>query len=261
MNERARKAAPWVVLILGITGLVVYRPEPREHGGSAPHRLPAPEAAPLVAPPTVDTPLPGGGTSLHSRCGEKGFHLLPQPPPEPERAPDRPVPGPRLTLGSYGSVSEGAHDPGRFEIGLLLAAGPGGTMDLPDRLAPQGVVVEIEGPDGLVGGGYGLRVEFGEGASRSPEGHIRLGPDAASGIVVLPAEALCAGHDLTTVTERLMAPVDAHNTAAGRPPYTLTVSFARPAVGELRREARAPVRGEVLSADNRMDFLNLPPSA
>ncbi|MGW6915327.1 hypothetical protein ACWGB8_16150 [Kitasatospora sp. NPDC054939] len=258
VNERARKAAPWAVLVLSVVGLAVYRPDHREPVARVP-RLPAPVGAPNPVPaPTTDTPLPGGGTSLHSRCGTRGGHLLPQPPRTPE-SPGRPTPGPQLTLGSYGSSVSGAHDRGRFEVGLLLAAGPGGTLELPDGLDPHGVVVEIEGPDGFVGGGYGLRVEFDAWSERSPEGGVRVGPQGASGMVVLPAEALCAGHDLTTVTGRLMAPIDAHNTVVGQPPYTLTVSFAQPAVAALRREVRAPVQGEVLGADNRLAVLDAPP--
>lgn len=55
-------------------------------------------------------------------------------------------------------------------------AGPerSGVVDLAPPLGPKGVSVEIEGPDGLVGGAYGLPVAY--DGPRGPGGRIRIEP-------------------------------------------------------------------------------------
>ncbi|GAA1951800.1 hypothetical protein GCM10009738_26590 [Kitasatospora viridis] len=227
--------------------------------GSAP-----PSSSPLAVNPmrtrmpgvpgaATDAALPGGGTSDGGECGAKGFHhfALPASPERPIDQPGTVAHGPQLALGSYGFEKDSAQDTGHFEIGLLLAAGPAGRLALSAPLGPQGVAVEIEGPDGLVGGAYGLPVTVDDSMPRTPAGGIVLdsrGDGEAQ--LVLPSQAMCPGVDPEAVDPLLLAPVDTRNTVTGQPPYRLTVSLSDPAVGASRRAVGSPDTGDVLSADN-----------
>ncbi|MEU9128432.1 hypothetical protein AB0D08_10030 [Kitasatospora sp. NPDC048540] len=217
----------------------------------------APAARPgAVTPgrPTRDVALPGGGTSDGSRCGAKGYHHFPQPAgstaPGGPGATDRP--GPQLVLGSYGFEKESGDDPGRFTIGLLLGPGGPAPLDLAAPLGAQGVAVEIEGPDGLVGGAYDLPVSVGDTVRRTPSGSLRIDPaTGGTAQLTLPVEALCPGVDGLAVQQRLTAPTDSHRTITGPPPFTITVSITDPGIGALRRAAGSASAGDVLSADNQ----------
>lgn len=276
MNRTMRDRLPWVALVAAVAGLAVYRNPLLDPGGTpdaarsaapaAPaHRFrpPAPPLPTTAPRPTADAPLPGGGTFIGSRCGTRGHHRF-APPAAPTPAPSGSGrrnpggdpggdPGPRLTLGSWGYGRDTGSDPGRFTVGLLLTPGRGGVLDLAAPLGPEGVAVEIEGPDGIVGGAYGLPVELSEDAERTPDGGLRVPPGrGATAMVTLPAAALCPGYDGFALQQVLIDPVDSSNTVTGEPPYRLTVSVSDPAVGALRRAAGSPVPGDVLSADNRL---------
>ena len=200
--------------------------------------------------PAADVALPGGGTSDGGRCGAEGFHHFTPPAASPvSGAPDG-QPGPQLALGGYGFMKTSAADPGHFTIGLLLAPGRHGPMDLS---APLGVAVEIEGTDGLVGGAYNLPVTFDDTALHTADGRIRTDPEGGTTAeVTLPAAALCPGFDGLAVQQHLAPPADSRNTITGQPRYTLTVSISDPAIGALRQASGSTVRGDVLSADNLM---------
>ncbi|MGA5821508.1 hypothetical protein ACPC54_27005 [Kitasatospora sp. NPDC094028] len=218
----------------------------------------SPRAVPASPRPAVDVALPGGGVFDGSRCGAKGFHHFEPAPaaftfdagPEPDAAP----PGPQLVLGSYGFSRNSATDPGHFTIGLLLGPGSGSrALDLSAPLGPQGVAVEIEGPDGLVGGAHGLPVTHEDDAPSGAGGTVRVGPEGGASVqVTLPAAALCPGFDGFAVQQRLVAPTDAHNSTTGQPLYRLTVSISDPAIGALRRRVGSAVPGDVLATDNRV---------
>ncbi|MFF2149237.1 hypothetical protein [Kitasatospora sp. NPDC058190] len=121
----------------------------------------SPRPVPGSPRPTVDVALPGGGVSDATRCGAKGFHHFEAAPASFTFAgslADAPPPGPQLVLGSYGFSRSSGNDPGHFTINLLPGPGAGGrALDLSTPLGPQGVAVEIEGPDGLVGGATASR--------------------------------------------------------------------------------------------------------
>jgi hypothetical protein len=204
--------------------------------------------------PAKNVALPGGGVSDGDHCGAKGYHYFPLPasassPPPPESA-DRPLTGPRLTLGSYG-YERLSHGPGHFGIGLNFAPGPKGSLELSRTLGGEGVAVEIEGPHGLVAGAHGLPVTW--SSSHTSDGtdtaHINL-TEGGSAEVTLPLEALCPGYDAHTVMQGLLAPVDSHRTITGQPAYTLVVSVRDPGIGESREIRRLPVDGNLLSANN-----------
>ncbi|WP_406192777.1 hypothetical protein OH807_01565 [Kitasatospora sp. NBC_01560] len=272
MNEKTRNLIPWVVLVAAVGGLATYRnpwldpsrsepPGPTAAARPARPAWPPAPALPTTPPrPTADAALPGGGTFIGSRCGAKNFHRF-TPPATPAPEPSgrggqhgRRTPGPQLVLGSYGFGRNGAHDQGEFTIGLLLGPGTPRVLELSDPLGPEGVAVEIEGPEGIVGGAYGLPVTLSDDGDRSPEGRIRVTPDGGgSAVVALPAQALCPGYDGFALQRMLVAPSDSSNTIIGDPPYRLTVSISDPAVGALRRAAGSPLTGDVLSADNRFD--------
>lgn len=187
--------------------------------------------------------LRGGGFSDGGRCGAKGYHYFPVPadasaPPAAQSA--APTPGPQLVLGSYG-YEKLTRAPGRFTIGLLFAPGPRGSLKLSRTLGGEGVAVEIEGPDGLVGGAHGLPVTW-DPATRSDTG--------GSAEVSLPLEALCPGQDARTVSKRLGPPTDSSRTITGQPAYTLTVSVRDPGIGAQRRSVGLPPGGNLLSANN-----------
>jgi hypothetical protein len=209
---------------------------------------------PPASGPAKDVALPGGGVSDGDHCGAKGYHHFPLPasatsPPPPESA-DRPQPGPRLTLGSYG-YERLSRAPGHFGIGLLFAPGPKGSLTLSRTLGGEGVSVEIEGPHGLVAGAHGLPVTWNSSgaADRTDTAHIDV-TEGGSAEVTLPLRALCPGYDAHTVMKGLVAPIDSHNTITGQPTYTLVVSVRDPGIGESRRIRRLPVEGNLLSANN-----------
>ncbi|MFJ9455298.1 hypothetical protein ACIRST_09490 [Kitasatospora sp. NPDC101447] len=217
-----------------------------------------PLAVPASPRPTADVALPGGGVSDGTRCGTKGFHHFDPAPASFTFAggsqPDAPPPGPQLVLGSYGFSRTSAKDPGQFTIGLLL--GPGArdrALDLSAPLGSQGVAVEIEGPDGLVGGAHGLPITRDDDTPSAAGGTVHVGPEGGASVqLTLPAGALCPGFDGFAVQQRLMSPTDSHNTIIGQPPYRLTVSVSDPAIGALRRQVGSTVPGDVLATDNRM---------
>ncbi|AUY53814.1 hypothetical protein [Streptomyces sp. CB01881] len=221
-----------------------------------------PRAVPASPRPTVDVALPGGGVSDGTRCGTKGFHHFEPAPASFTFAtrpqPDTPLPGPQLVLGSYGFSRTSAKDPGHFTLGLQLGPGVGDrTLDLSAPLGPQGVAVEIEGPDGLVGGAHGLPLtrddDTPDDTPSDAGGTVHVGPENGASVqVTLPAAALCPGFDGFAVQQRLTAPTDSHNTITGQPPYRLTVSISDPAIGMLRRQTGSTVPGDVLATDNRV---------
>ncbi|MFJ1936611.1 hypothetical protein ACIOGZ_28615 [Kitasatospora sp. NPDC088160] len=218
----------------------------------------SPRPVPGSPRPTVDVALPGGGVSDGTRCGTKGFHHFEPAPASFTFAgslADAPPPGPQLVLSSYGFSRGAAQDPGHFTIGLGLGPGAGErALDLSAPLGPHGVAVEIEGPDGLVGGARGLPLTHGDDdAPSDPGGTVHAGPEGGAFVqVTLPTEALCPGFDGFAVQQRLMAPTDSHNTITGQPPYRLTVSISDPAIGALRRQVGSTVPGDVLATDNRV---------
>ncbi|MFB7618693.1 hypothetical protein [Kitasatospora sp. NPDC056181] len=219
-----------------------------------------PWAVPVSPRPTVDVALPGGGVSDGTRCGTKGFHHFEPAPASftfaagPQS--DAPLPGPQLVLSSYGFSRTSQKDPGHFTIGLGLGPGPGAgdrALDLSAPLGPQGVAVEIEGPDGLVAGAHGLPLTPDEDAPSDAGGTVHVAPESGASVqVTLPAEALCPGVDGFALQQFLVAPTDSHNTITGQPPYRLTVAISDPAIGMLRRQTGSTVPGDVLATDNRI---------
>ncbi|MFC1435744.1 hypothetical protein ACEZDB_34430 [Streptacidiphilus sp. N1-3] len=233
---------------------------PFSSGGSPRDVLPAHAAG--SPRPSTDVALSGGGTSDGSECGKQGFHhftgadtAAPAGTVAASSASvpsDTAPPGPELTLGSYG-FSQDAGEPGHFTIDLLFGPGASRSLDLSLPLGPQGVAVEIEGPDGLVGGAYGLPAKLGDGTARTPQGKISIGSsDGATAEVTLPAQALCPGIDALGVQQRLSPPIDSTNTITGPAPYTLTVSIADPAIGALRGATGSVLQGDVLSGTNQL---------
>ncbi|ANP56511.1 hypothetical protein AVL59_14790 [Streptomyces griseochromogenes] len=208
---------------------------------------------PPASGPAEAVALPGGGVSDGDQCGTKGYHHFPLPAsassPEPQST--GPRPGPQLELGSFGYEQLSGRTPGRLGIGLLFAQGPKGSLQVSRTLGGEGVAVEIEGPDGLVGGAHGLPVTWHtpRKAGREDKTHIDLtgGADAE---VALPARALCPGYDGNAVMKKLVPPIDSKNTITGQPAYTLTVSVRDPGVGELRKSIGSPAGGNLLSANN-----------
>lgn len=242
MSEKVRDAVPWLAALV-IVGVACQQ---QWLGLSVPG-WPGPESG-----PAKDVALAGGGMSDGDHCGVKGFHHFALPPATAGQGSvgqDSPSPGPQLVLGSYG-YQRWANDPGYLTIDLLVGPGGKGTMDLSSPLGPQGVAVEIEGPDGLVGGAYGLPVKLDDPKARSTDGRIHVGTGGESAEVTVPVRALCPGYNGEDVQQGLLDPIDSHNTITGPPPYTLTVSVSDPAIGGLRRSIGSPVAGDVLSADN-----------
>ncbi|MEE1782140.1 hypothetical protein PUR71_04235 [Streptomyces sp. SP17BM10] len=212
-----------------------------------------------VLRPAADVALPGGGVSDGTRCGAKGFHHFEPAPSSFTFAgaqSDTPPPGPQLVLSSYGFSRTSPQDPGHFTIGLGLGPGPsagGRALDLSAPLGPQGVAVEIDGPDGLVAGAHGLPLTPDDDAPASAGGTVHAGPESGASVqVTLPAEALCPGVDGFTVQRFLTAPTDSNNTITGQPRYRLTVSISDPAIGALRRQVGSTASGDVLATDNRV---------
>ncbi|MFF8473158.1 hypothetical protein [Streptomyces sp. NPDC015414] len=204
----------------------------------------------LAPGPAKAVALPGGGVSAGDRCGTEGYHRFRLPadavtPPPRNESP----PAPWAVLGAYG-FEQGPRTPARFTINLRF--GPGGKRPLElSRTLGAGVAVEIEGPDGLVGGAHGLPVTWHEPTATGPGHRVRVGARGQGSVeVVLPVRALCPGQEGAEVMKRLQAPIDSHNTITGQPPYTLTVSFSDPGVGKLRASLGSPHRGDVLAAGN-----------
>ncbi|GHH79223.1 hypothetical protein GCM10018781_56760 [Kitasatospora indigofera] len=238
LDSRGRIA---MAVLCGLTALlaaVTYWTgrSPGPAGRSAPHTLRQP----------VDAALPGGGIFPGSKCGSKGFHHFALPPADAGGDLGTPTPGPRLDLGSHGFASLSADDPGVFTFGLLISPGTAGALELSAPFGPEGVAVEIEGPEGLIAAAHHLPVTLDSDDARTPEGRIR----ALTARVTMPAAALCPGYGGMAVAQGMTMPVDAHSTITGPPPYTLHVSLSDPAVGALRRASGAPVAGDVLTADN-----------
>ncbi|MFH8338935.1 hypothetical protein [Streptomyces sp. AM6-12] len=216
----------------------------------------APAAGPASGPARAVT-LPGGGTSDGNQCGTRGYHHFPlqasattagQPATGSAASAGSAARGPRLSLGHYG-YAEGPDGKGRLLIGLRFTApGTGQPLHLSRTPGGEGVAVEIEGPDGLVAGAHGLPVAWPSAAARS--GASVAVSDGSGGEVVLPAQALCPGHDGRSVAKSLVPPTDSAGTVTGRPPYRLVVSLRDPAIGTLRTSLGLPPGGGLLSAEN-----------
>lgn len=247
MRAGFRGAAPWLIGLLVILGYAYHQ---RLFGLNQPAAAMA-----NAAGSTRDVALVGGGVSDGSKCGTKGYHyfavttvtdtggMLPGTPA-----------GPAMVLGAYGGEISGQDDPGDFTINLLLATGSGAhSLDLSAPFGASGVAVEIEGPNGLVGGAHNVPVTLDDPSARLPNGKIRVGdPNGLSAELKLPAAALCPGYNVMDVNSALQAPYDSNNTITGQPPYTLTVSISDPAVTVLRAELHSTATGPVLAADNRV---------
>ncbi|MFK0141657.1 hypothetical protein [Streptomyces murinus] len=247
-------AAPWTavaaVVVFGAfqMGLI---PVPR----SSP---PAPAAGPASGPAEAVS-LPGGGTSDGDRCGTKGYHHFPLPagatdvePP----APASPASGPQLSLSHYGYAADPDGE-GDIVIGLRFTTpGTKKPLQVSRALGGEGAAVEIEGPDGLVAGAHGLPVIWPSAAHASASGAPAASgasvdvSDGGGGEIVVPAEALCPGHDGDSVARSLVPPADSTGAVTGPPPYRLVVSLRDPAVGTLRTALGLPAGGGLLSAVN-----------
>ena len=207
--------------------------------------------APSASGPARDVALGGGAVSDGGECGAKNYHYFRLGPVMNTggTVPGTPA-GPQLALGSYGAQA-GAHDPAEFTISLSLDTGSAsGSLELSAPLGRLGVAVEIEGPDGLVGGAHDLPVTLDDASDRLANGRILVGTGGTSAEVTLPSEALCPGYDVVDVDEKLDPPADATGTITGQPPYTLTVSISDPAIAAARTEAGSTASGPVLAADN-----------
>lgn len=202
--------------------------------------------------PARDVALPGGGVSDGSHCGAKGYHYFPVSAVTDTGGmlPGTPA-GPAAVLGANGTEIP-AHSPGDFTFTFSLNTGsPSRSLILAAPLGAQGVAVEIEGPNGLVGGAHNLPFTLDDDTVRMSDGKIRVGtPYGVSVTLKLPAEILCPGYDVAKVGQALNPPYDAHNTITGQPPYTLTISVSDPAVTALRRELNSTATGPVLAANN-----------
>lgn len=240
MRKLTRDAVPWVA-----TGVVAIVLVYQQHWFGL--GLPSPSG------PARDVALPGGGVSDGGECGVKGYHYfeLGAVMDTGGTQPGTPA-GPQMMLGAYGA-RQGANDAGEFTISLDLATGSASShLDLSAPLGPSGVAVEIEGPDGLIGGAHDLPVTLDDESARLPGGKVRVDP-ADGGLsveVTVPAEALCPGYDVMSVESKLMSPIDSNNTITGQPPYTLTVSISDPAVAVMRAEVKSTATGPVLAANN-----------
>ncbi|MFJ4804990.1 hypothetical protein [Streptomyces murinus] len=250
-------AAPWIavaaVVVFGAFQLGLI-PVPR----SSP---PAPAAGPASGPAEAVS-LPGGGTSDGDRCGTKGYHHFPLPagatdvePP----APASPASGPQLSLSHYGYAADPDGE-GDIVIGLRFTTpGTKKPLQVSRALGGEGAAVEIEGPDGLVAGAHGLPVIWPSAARASASGAPAASgasgasvdvSDGGGGEIVVPAEALCPGHDGDSVARSLVPPADSTGAVTGPPPYRLVVSLRDPAVGTLRTALGLPAGGGLLSAVN-----------
>ncbi|MFY4720161.1 hypothetical protein [Streptomyces sp. LaBMicrA B280] len=205
---------------------------------------PAPAAGPASGPAEAVS-LPGGGTSDGDQCGTKGYHHFPLPPSAGSAG--SAAHGPRLALSHYGYAAD-PDGVGGIAIGLRFTApGTAKPLQLSRTLGGEGVAVEIEGPDGLVAGAHGLPVSWPSAARSGASVDVS---DGGAAEVVLPARAMCPGHDGASVAKSLRSPADSHGTVTGPPPYRLVVSLRDPAVGALRTTLGLSADGGLLSADN-----------
>ncbi|MGW4380470.1 SCO2583/SCO2584 N-terminal domain-containing protein [Kitasatospora sp. NPDC004531] len=199
--------------------------------------------------PSVDRALPGGGVFTGSRCGTHGYHRFPTAPVSLSVDGSS---GPALLLAAHGYRSLDAGRPGEFTFDLRLGSGSTTPMVLSAPLGTDGVAVEIEGPDGLVAGAYGLPATV-EGAAHTADGRGWLvAAHGAVAHVVLPAAALCPGVDGQALAAGLVPRTDDGSTVTGPAPFTVTVSVADPEVAELRRAGGTRPQGEVLAATNQV---------
>ncbi|SCF74152.1 hypothetical protein GA0115256_114971 [Streptomyces sp. DconLS] len=210
-------AAPWTavaaVVVFGAfqMGLI---PIPR----SSP---PAPAAGPASGPAEAVS-LPGGGTSDGDQCGTKGYHHFPLPAGATDAEPPSPASGPQLSLSHYGYAADPGGE-GDIVIGLRFTTpGTKKPLRVSRTLGGEGAAVEIEGPDGLVAGAHGLPVIWPSAARASASGASGTSgasvdvSDGGGGEIVVPAEALCPGHDGDSVARSLVPPADSTGTVTGR---------------------------------------------
>lgn len=129
-----------VLIVLLVVGGVLFGPN-RAHTP----QLGGPPPAPGSPRPSEDRALSGGGTSTGSRCGSRGYHHFPD------------AARPATADGASGPAAVLSADvPGEFTFDLLISPGRSGQLALASPLGRGGVAVEIEGPNGLVAGAYGL---------------------------------------------------------------------------------------------------------
>jgi len=239
VRERVREGIPWVVTALCAFGIAYHQQLFSWNTAAA-------------SGPARDVALPGGGVSDGSHCGTKDYHYFPVSTVTDTGGmlPGTPT-GPAAVLSSYGNSIQ-PHGGGYFTIDFSLAAGsPTRSFTLSAPLGAQGVAVEIEGPNGLVGGAHNLPVTLDDDSARQPDGAIRVGaPYGLTASLKLPAEILCPGYDVAGVGKGLDFPTDSQSTITGPPPYTLTVSISDPNVTALRQEIGSTAIGPVLAADN-----------
>ncbi|MFJ5924455.1 hypothetical protein ACIQF6_17835 [Kitasatospora sp. NPDC092948] len=233
-----------LLIVLLVVGGILFEPQ-RAHTP----QLTRPAGDPGSPSPSTDRALPGGGVFPGSRCGTHGYHRFPTAPASLSVDGSS---GPALLLATYGYQRLGTDQPGEFAFDLRLSSGSETPMTLSAPLGTDGVAVEIEGPDGLVAGAYGLPATV-EDASRAADGQNWLISSYGTvAHVVLPMAALCPGIDAQTLAAGLMLRTDGRNTITGPAPYTLTVSVSDPKVAELRRTTGTQPQGEVLSATNQI---------
>ncbi|SEG79600.1 hypothetical protein SAMN05216223_111171 [Actinacidiphila yanglinensis] len=246
MRDKVRDGIPWVLVAVIALAVLGSR-----HGWFGLGTYGSPGPAPSSGP-ARSVALPGGGRSDGDKCGATGFHHFAVPTGSRSRGNNpTPPPGPQLTLGAFGFTGMSGQDPARIDVQLLFGAGGRQPLLLSPPLGPRGVAVEIEGPDGLVGGAYDLPVVLGPGTTDGSDGKIHIDPEVGgSATVILPLQALCPGYDGLAVVRKLDPPIDTHHTVTGPPPYTLTVSISDPAAGRIRSSIGSPVTGDVMSADN-----------
>jgi len=223
MQEKIRTAVPWLVAAIVAVGLVNHY---QWFGSSAQGQ----------SGPAKAVPLAGGGVSDGNKCGVKGYHFFPLSTVTNTGGdlPGSPA-GPQLVLGAYGA-QQAADGSGYFTIALLLSAGSTSLLDLSAPLGPQGVAVEIQGPDGLIGGAHNLPVTADDPSARLPNGKIRIGPDGLSVEVKVPDAALCPGYN-SWMSTRISWRRWTHTTRspASRPIRLLSRSL-------IRRSARCALR-------------------
>ncbi|MFI9787927.1 hypothetical protein ACIHEI_31130 [Kitasatospora sp. NPDC051984] len=233
-----------LLIVLLVVGGVLFEPQ-RAHTP----QLARPAGGPGSPSPSQDRALPGGGVFVGSRCGTRGYHRFPA---APASLSVDGLSGPALLLAAHGYRHLGTDRPGEFTFDLRLSSGSATPMVLSGPLGPEGVAVEIEGPNGLVAGAYGLPATV-EGAPHTSDGRGWLISDyGAVAHVVLPAAALCPGVDAQALATGLAVRTDGGNTITGPAPYTVTMSLADPEVGELRRTLGVLTRGEVLAVTNQI---------
>ncbi|WP_073816139.1 SCO2583/SCO2584 N-terminal domain-containing protein [Kitasatospora sp. CB01950] len=233
-----------LLIVLLVAGGVLFVPQ-RAHTP----QLGRAAGSPGSPSTSTDRALPGGGVFTGSRCGARGYHRFPA---APASLTVEGSSGPALLLAAYGYQRLDAGRQEEFTFDLRLSSGSGTPMVLSAPLGPEGVAVEIEGPDGLVAAAYGLPATI-EGAQHTADGKGWLVSDyGAVAHVVLPVAALCPGVEAQALSSGMMVRTDGANTITGPAPYTVTVSVADPEVAELRRATGMQPRGEVLAVTNQI---------